>query len=115
MIYLLFSDETISLTPENGYGGGITMPFKRGLFLFDTEKTDINFWEREDYIELDGHRYRINKSLIFKNIKKAEIVFLRLKIDEMSKNSMKFFFPNKYDKLLKEFNRKVEENPEYAI
>ena len=115
MLYILFSDSTVNLQPENGYGSGTTMQFKQGLFLFDTDETKSNYWERDNSIEIDSTRYRIKDNLKFKSRKRAEIIYLRMKIDEMKENGMSFFFPTKFNKLIKNFEKLIEENPEYAI
>lgn len=115
MIYILFNNKSYNIQPEISYGGGAGMPFKYGHFIFDTENTDQNFWERENQIEIDSERFNINKKLVFKNEKRATIVYLRLKIDEMEKNSMSFFMPSRYEKLKKEFKQMVEDYPEYVL
>lgn len=115
MVYILQSDKSINYSPENSYGGGVAMPFKIGWFMFDTQNTNQSFWERDEYIEIDSERYRINKSLQFNNQIRAEIVFLRLKIQEMEKNSMSFFMPTRYEKVKQHYKQLVEKYPEYTI
>ena len=118
MIYILKSEKSINHQPEINYGGGVSMPFKIGYFLFDTtEKTDKSFWVNTDahYIDLDSERFYFEDNLSFNNKIRAEIVFYRLKLDEMEKNSMNYFLPNKYVKIKERFKELVAQYPEYTI
>jgi len=115
MIYILESKKTFNRIPENSYGGGVTMPIKEGLFIFNTEDTNKNFWKNDTYIEIDSDRFNINNNLVFRSLKKAEIIFYRLKLEEMKKSSIDFFFPSYYDDTKKMFNKLADEYPEYVL
>jgi len=122
MYYILYSDEIENLQPElkinvEVYGNGMTLPVKKGFFLFDRENAEryMSIWEESDSIMINGVTYKKDKKLTFENPVQAKIVFLKLKIKEAQETKFDYFFPESYKKLVKEFNELLEKYPEYAI
>lgn len=117
MFYILTSQDTYSIKPENGYGNGTTIQFRKGLFIFNTEKTDDIFLVNNDthQIEIAGEKFSFKDNLVFTNITKAEIYFIKLKIDEMDRNGFNYFMPKSYQNYINRFKELVSEYPEYSI
>jgi len=117
MIYILKNDKSYTINPENGYGNGTGMQFKRGLFLFDTENTKENYYIRKDSnsIEIDADLFKTKENLIFNNKTQAEIVFMKMKIIEMQNNGFNFFMNNTFEKFKNEYDQLIQKYPEYAI
>jgi len=119
MIYILNDIRTHNFKPEIEYGMGITLPFKKGYFLYDTDKEDKQYsqsWIRGDgNIIIEGTAFNIKKNLTFDNPKKAEIIFLLLKIDELKESSFDFFMPLSFKKYVTKFNTLKAIYPEYII
>ena len=117
MFYILYSDKTIDYTPEiNNYTGDVTIPFKKGYFLFDPNKQpDYTCWVLRETIVYESTSYIINKKLMFDNIIRAEINFLILKIEESIKSSFDFFMPKTFCKYINRFNELKDKYPEYVL
>lgn len=117
MFYILKSDDVLNLKPEIEYSKGITLQFKKGLFIFNDEKDKQKIFAAEFGLITDkrGERFRVHDSLTFSNEIKAEIVFLKLKIKELEDNSFSFYMPKEFDKYVVRFNELITEYPEQLI
>lgn len=116
MIYILYSERTHNRTPEINYGGGITIPVRKGAFIFDEEKNDdIYYYKSEKTLYINAEEYSINTKLTFNNPVRAEIVFLKLKIEESKASSFDFFFPKSFKNLVDRYNELKEKYPEYVL
>ena len=112
MFYILKSDKTYNVTPEQSYNG-LTMQFRRGFFIFDTDETDELHWEHNGQIEIGGERFHIYDSM--KNNLKIQARFLKLKLEEMENNGFSFYMPTTYNTYKSNFNKLIEDYPEYLI
>jgi len=117
MYYILYSEEEQNCIPEiNNYSGDLTMSFKKGFFLFDPKKyEDYTCWVLHSTIVIEGRSYVLNKDRIFKNLIDAEIIFLKLKIEESISSSFDFFMPKSFNKFVERYNELKEIYPEKFI
>lgn len=121
MVFILYDDITVSISPEIDYGGGATMAFHRGYFLFDAEeeekKDDLAFWVSEamGVVTINGKDFSINHKLKYENPIRAEIVFLKLKLNEWKRSSFDFFLPKTFKKKSDRYDELLEQYPEYGI
>lgn len=113
MYYILNSTQTYNKTPEIDYAPGITMQFKKGFFVFDTEHTHESYFETDKILQLSDIKYKIHEK--FSNKIKAEAYFLKLKIDELTNNSFSFFMPQSFKMYTDRFNQLHINHPEYLI
>lgn len=115
MIYIIYNPKIYNISPEIDYGGGITMQFKKGYFLFDENDTSSSFYTSGEMIYIDGDDFSIDKNLIFNNKVRAEIRFLQLKLIEMKESSFDFFLPKTFSKHLNRFESLMTDYPEWTI
>ena len=118
MIYLFFNNKTHNFSPEINYGGGGTLAFKKGWFIFDETKEQgkVSFWKVDGTtMIIDSDPYTIRSEYTFKNPIRAELVFLRLKLGELKNSSFDFFLPKTYADFQKRFDDLKEKYPEYVL
>lgn len=116
MIYILYSAKTYNHAPEINYGGGVTIPVRKGYFLFNEEHTtEYYFHGPNSTIFINDEQCHIQKRYSFTNPIKAEILYLKLKIEESKQSSFDFFFPTSFSKYVIRFNELKEEFPEYVL
>lgn len=117
MIFLFFSNKTYNVSPETGYGGGHTMAFKKGWFMFDEDNAgEVSHWKVDGVnMIVDGENYQIKPEYTFKHPIKAELAFLRLKMLEMKNSSFDFFMPRAFEKIQNRYNELREKHPEYVL
>jgi len=112
MHYILYDERTYNTLPEIEYGAGFTLSFKKGHFLYiDSGKARVSF----STVIVSGNKFHIDESLVFKNSIRAEIVFLKLKIEELQQSSYDFFCPLSFQKYVDKFNELTKKYPEYTI
>lgn len=118
MIYLFYNNKTFNFSPEIDYGGGSTLAFKKGWFMFDETKEQgkVSFWKVDGAtMMIDSDPYPIRSEYTFKHPIKAELVFLRLKLNDLKNSSFDFFLPKTYVKLQKRYDELRENHPEYVL
>jgi len=117
MIFILNSQRTYSKRPEIDYAGGTSMQFKVGYFLFDTENTNLNHYysKESNSLEVDSEKYIVKPQFIFTNAVRAEISYLRLKIDEMEENGFGFFNPLTFETTKSKLESLIKDYPEHTI
>lgn len=113
MFYILKSEQTYNKTPEITYADGVTMQFKKGYYIFDTETANEHFYDDGKQISISGQKHTIYDKM--DNRYKIEASFLKLKIKEMNNNSFNFFMPTSYKKYVDNYNKLIEDYPEYLI
>lgn len=118
MIYLFFNNKTQNYSPEIDYGGGQTLSFKKGWFIFDESKEQgqVSFYMVDGTtMVIDSDPYIIRPEYTFKNPIRAELIFLKLKLCEMKNSSFDFFMPLTFSTTQKRFDELKEKHPEYVL
>jgi len=113
LYYILNSNQTYNKSPEISYAPGVTMQFKRGYFIFDTEHTTESHFETNGTLQVSGERHRIHEKI--PNKIKAEALFLKLKIAELRNNSYSYFMPTSFKLFTDRFEQIHIDHPEYLI
>ena len=113
MYYILNSQQTYNKTPEISYAPGVTMQFKRGYFIFDTDHTTENYYESDGYLQISGLKHKIYEKI--PNKIKAEAYFLHHKIIELKNNGFDFFMPSSFKQYTDRFDQINIDHPEYLI
>jgi hypothetical protein len=115
MIYILFDNATKKYVSEINNQKN-KMNFKNGWFLFDQEKTNSNVQIiNSNFIMIDDGMYEIRREFVFKHPLKAEICYLKLKINEMKKSTFDFFMPHSFEKIKQRLIFLETNHPEYLL
>ncbi len=114
MYYIVYNNTTKNLKPEIDYGNGITMPFKIGYILLDTNLTN-DYTLTTDFCVLNGVKYNLTNNQIFHNKNLAEIRYLQLQLIELKKSSFDFFMPKTFKSYQDRYNELTNLYPEYII
>lgn len=119
MFYILYRDCSYNYNylAENKEETTNKLPLQNGYFLFDTEQTKSTdfYFLSTDIISIKSNMFTIDETLVFKNKIKAQIVYLKLKLEEFRNVHFDIFVPEVFEQYEKKFTEMMEKYPEYVL